>query len=157
VTGAAPGSGTATQPAAPRPFHSPTITFTRNLTVPAAGPSHPLDSEYFEQFWLPTAGPSLTVLLRRLARQAPDKPVDYDLETFARALGLGVKQFHATLLRGARFRLLGPTASDKAWPDWNNVNVALAAPTLNDAQLARLPLLLRRWHPVFLEQLGGPR
>ncbi len=118
----------------------------------ARGPAHELRSEYVERFWLGVLGPSVTLLLRRLARGFDHHPGGYviDVADTARAIGLGSSTarnspMNRTLERACMFSTMRRTAHDR-------YEVRRELPRLNARQLARLPTVVRGAHDHWIRQ-----
>lgn len=106
---------------------------------------HDARSSYVELFWLGVLGPASTMLLRRLAIGLDHSPDGYLLPVVdtARSLGLGVPKsrqahFVRALHRCAAFRVV-------RFVD-DGLQVRRQLPTLNAAQLGRLPESLQTVH-----------
>lgn len=113
-------------------------------------------SSYVEQFWLGVAGPSVVLLVRRLARGLQLHPAGFsmDLSETARALGLGAgtsrnSAIVRTIDRAAMFGMLRRNGPD-------GLDVRTHLPVLTRRQLQRLPAVLRRSHDSWAAA-GGPR
>ena len=114
---------------------------------------HDPRSPYVERFWLPILGPSTTFLLRHLATRLDDEPdgFDFDLETAAFTLGLGLRggassPFLRALARTGQFRLSQPVASDA-------LAVRRRLPGLTPSQVNRLAPALRDQHDAWEDEV----
>lgn len=150
-------------PSSPRaadgtPFEPPPGGAPSRITVrPWAGPEprgpvHELRSEYVERFWLGVLGPSVTLLLRRLARGFDHHPGGFviDVADTARAIGLGASTarnspMNRTLERACMFSTMRRTGHDR-------YEVRRELPRLNTRQLARLPTVVRGAHDHWIRQ-----
>lgn len=129
----------------------------------AAGGGHDPRSAYVELFWLPTLGPSTTLLLRYLARALEGSPSGFVMDTqeAARSLGIGHRDgprspIRRSLERAQAFGMCRPIRPG-----------VLAArtrlPDLSPRQVSRLPRSLATRHEALLyaafpgpqEALGG--
>lgn len=106
-------------------------------------------STYVERFWLPVLGPSTVFLLRHLARGLDEAPSGFacDLETTARALGLGERHgrnapFFRTVARAVDF--------DAARIAGGRLIVRRRLAPLARRHVARLPEALQAEHERFL-------
>jgi hypothetical protein len=122
------------------------------------GPLYELRSEYVERFWLGVLGPSVTLLLRRLARGFDHHPGGYviDVADTARAIGLGSSTarnspMSRTLERACMFSTMRRTGHDQ-------YEVRRELPRLNPRQLSRLPAVVRGAHEHWVrDQDVAPR
>jgi hypothetical protein len=122
-----------------RPWHDPAV---------AATGEDPR-GEYVERFWLGVVGPSVVLLLRRLARGFDEHPPGYviSLPDTARAIGLSAgtarnSQMMRTIDRACMFGLMRRHDDE--------LEVRTQVPRLTPRQLARLPLAVRRAHDDWL-------
>ncbi|MCP3991126.1 MAG: hypothetical protein GY724_18780 [Actinomycetia bacterium] len=106
---------------------------------------HDPRSLYVEQFWLSALGPSVTLLLRRLAAGLEFQPDGFDLDPVECALELGLgtrggkhSPFWRTIDRAGRFGL--------ARRNGEMLAVRRFVPPLSARQVERLPDHLRRAH-----------
>lgn len=109
-------------------------------------------SDYVERYWTGIVGPSVVLLLRRLARGLAEHPGGFALspgET-ARAIGLGGGMGHnAPMARTIeRARLFGALRR----PAPERLEVRTHLPVLSDRQLRRLPLAVRASHERWLDE-----
>lgn len=116
------------------------------------GPVHELRSDYVERFWLGVLGPSVTLLLRRLARGFDHHPQGFviDVADTARAIGLGASTarnspMNRTLERACMFSTMRRTGRDR-------YEVRRELPRLNARQLSRLPTVVRGAHAHWLRE-----
>lgn len=107
-------------------------------------------SEYVERFWLGVVGPSVTLLLRRLARGLSEHPAGFtiDLADTARAIGLSTSlgrnaPMPRTLERACLFSTMRRTGDA-------SFDVRTHLPRLSRRQLTRLPLSVRATHDAWL-------
>lgn len=112
---------------------------------------HPVSGDYTERFWLGILGPSVVVLLRRMARGFDAHPNGFQivLSDTARAIGLGggtgqQAPLNRTIARACTFNMARRVSADV-------MDVRLHVPTLTSRQLARLPLAVRTSHRAWLE------
>jgi len=120
------------------------------------GPFHELRSDYVERFWLGVLGPSVTLLLRRLARGFDHHPGGYviDVADTARAIGLGASTarnspMNRTLERACMFSTMRRTGHDR-------YEVRRELPRLNARQLSRLPAVVRGAHEHWVRDHDAP-
>lgn len=116
---------------------------------------HPLDDPYVEMFWTGVLGPSVTCLLRRLARGFQKHPNGFRMSApdTARALGLGTGTgrngpLNRTIDRACTFHLVRRTGPEE-------IDVRLHLPTLSRRQLSRLPVSVRNTHREWLSDRTG--
>jgi hypothetical protein len=121
---------------------------------------HDPRSLYVEQFWLSILGPSVTLLLRRLAAGLESQPDGFDIDPVEVALELGLgtrggrhSPFWRTIDRASRFGLTRRNGEHLA--------VRRFLPPLNRRQIERLPDHLRRAHEAWsnrqlADTLGAP-
>ena len=107
--------------------------------------------EYVERFWLGVVGPSVVLLVRRLARGFDEHPPGYviSLPDKERALGLSAgtarnSQMMRTIDRACMFGLMRRHDDE--------LEVRTQVPRLTPRQLARLPLAVRRAHDDWLRR-----
>ena len=114
---------------------------------------HDPRSRYVERFWLPVLGPSTVVFLRHCADTLDDAgtavPVELELESIARHLGLGHKggrnsALTRTILRSCRF---GAARAGRG----NSIELRRGIPPLNRTQVNHLPKNLQAAHRHFVE------
>jgi hypothetical protein len=119
-------------------------------------PDHVIDavgidprSHYVEQFWLPTLGPSTTLLLRRIAGGLEEQPAGFELPLTdtARALGLGHmggrhSPFVRALSRLCQFDLAQAHGEGE-------LAVRRKVPPLNRRQVVRLPESMQAAHQAW--------
>ncbi len=129
-----------------RPWHDPA------LATDGQDPR----GEYLERYWSGVVGPSVVLLVRRLARGLAEHPHGFviSLSDTARAIGLSGgtsrnSQISRTVERACMFRLLRRTALD-------TIEVRTHVPLLTHRQLQRLPLAVRTSHQAWLEQTTAP-
>lgn len=128
----------------PLPGPSLRVTPWRDPVIDLLG--HDPRSPYVERFWVATLGPTCTLLLRHIAAGFDLHPdgFDLDLETTARAIGLGTKDqengpFHRGLARIVQLRMGQPTLE-------GSLAVRHRIPPLTRSQVERLPAPLRAEH-----------
>jgi hypothetical protein len=109
---------------------------------------HDPRSLYVEQFWLSALGPSVTLLLRRLAAGLEAQPEGFELDPVECALELGLgtrggkhSPFWRTIDRAGRFGLVRRNGEILA--------VRRFVPPLSARQVERLPDHLRRAHETW--------
>ncbi len=107
-------------------------------------------SEYVERYWTGIVGPSVVLLVRRLARGLAEHPAGYSLAPAdtARAIGLsgGMGRnapMARTLERACMFGLMRRRTPE-------SLEVRTHLPLLNARQLRRLPLAVRSSHQHWL-------
>lgn len=105
---------------------------------------HDVRSQYAEQFWLPTLGPTALLLLRNLARQFETHPSGFTLEIgqTSAELGLGVRLGNASPLRKALVRLAQFQLA--AFDGCKTVAVKDKLPDVSERHLRRLPVTAQR-------------
>lgn len=108
-------------------------------------------SEYVERFWLGVLGPSVVLLIRRLARGLSEHPEGFsvDLGDTARALGLSTATgrnapMPRTLDRACMFSVMRRVGEAE-------YDARTHLPRLTQRQLNRLPAVVRSSHRVWLE------
>ncbi len=118
-------------------------------------------SDYVERFWLGVVGPSVVLLLRRLARGLDEHPTGFavDTEDTARAIGLGTGKgrnapLQRTLDRACLFSTMRRSSSGE-------YEARTHLPRLSARQLSRLPASVSATHRSWLSQhdtarRGGP-
>lgn len=111
----------------------------------AAGSSHDPRSAYVETFWLPTIGPSTTLLIRRLADEFDAEPDGFEIDrsSLSREIGLGTRvdaksRFARTIERAERFGLVQHHGGI--------LHVRRTIPDLSPRQVARLGERLQALH-----------
>jgi hypothetical protein len=128
----------------PLPGPSLHVTPWRDPVIDLLG--HDPRSPYVEKFWVATLGPTCTLLLRHIAAGFDLNPDGFhlDLETTARAIGLGTKDqpngpFHRGLARIVQLRMGQATLE-------GDLAVRHRIPPLTRSQVERLPAALRADH-----------
>lgn len=111
-----------------------------------------LRSDYVERFWLGVIGPSVTLLLRRLARGMDEHPGGFsiDVADTARAIGLSTSlarnaPMPRTLERACMFSTMR-RSGDRSF------DVRTHLPRLTRRQLSRLPTAVRVTHDAWLAE-----
>lgn len=111
-------------------------------------------SDYVERFWTGLVGPSVVLLVRRLARGLSEHPAGFSLAPAdtARAIGLSGglgpnAPMARTLQRACMFGLMRRSATDL-------LEVRTHVPLLTPRQLRRLPLAVRSSHDHWLRAEG---
>jgi|GEM_PF-1116433 len=109
------------------------------------GGGHDARSAYVETFWLPTLGPSTTLLLRRLADEFDAQPQGFEIHcaSLSREIGLGPRMdkrgaFARTIERCVKFNMV-QVAGDLLY-------VRRRVPNVSHRQLARLSPRLQTLH-----------
>jgi hypothetical protein len=109
-------------------------------------------SDYVERYYTGVVGPSVVMLLRRLARGLEEHPAGYSLSPrdTARAIGLGGglgpnAPMGRTLERAGLFGLLRRSTPEQ-------LDVRTHLPLLTQRQLRRLPLAVRSSHESWLAE-----
>jgi hypothetical protein len=92
---------------------------------------------YFERFWLPLVGPSVTALLRHIAGHHDEAAT---LRQVGEALGLGAEHITRCVERSQRFAMIELTSS-------RLLGLRFVAP-LTARQVAKLPRWLAAQHPA---------
>lgn len=107
-------------------------------------------SEYVERFWLGVVGPSVVLLLRRLARGLEEHPRGFavDADETARAIGLGTgtgrnAPLQRSLDRACRFSTMRRSTD-------GGFEVRTHLPRLSARQLSRLPGSVQATHAAWL-------
>ena len=108
---------------------------------------HDPRSRYAEQFWLGIIGPTAAWFLRHVAHEFDHSPEGFELPVASTALQLGISPkagprggLHRTLHRLVMFRLASEGHAGFA--------IRRRLPSLNQAQIRRLPAHLQRSHSL---------
>lgn len=114
-------------------------------------------SEYVERYWLGVVGPSVVLLLRRLARGLEEHPRGFTVEVdeTARAIGLGAGNgrnapLQRTLERACLFSTMRHSSD-------GGYEVRTHLPRLSARQLSRLPASVRTTHGPWLARHDARR
>lgn len=101
-------------------------------------------SQYAEQFWLPTLGPTALLVLRHAARRFQTEPngFDADIATTSAELGLGNRSGNASPLRKALARLAQFQLA--AFDGDSTLAVRDRVPPVADRHVRRLPVTAQR-------------
>lgn len=115
----------------------------------------PVDSQYFERFWLPIIGPSATLLARAVVQTAAAGGCEMPLDALAASIGLGGVGHHSPVLRTMRrlhqFDVAQFVEDRPAEPLWLAVRTHVQ--TLPHRHVRRLPEPLRSIHDEYLASL----